>query len=75
MPGLGFAGTISQHPSHLTALTAHPASITPHIHFKVGDSMEAKGPVGHIEYNGRGNFKIGKVRVRTTVVILTSVFI
>jgi hypothetical protein len=29
--------------------------------------MEAKGPVGHIEYNGRGNFKIGKVRVRTTV--------
>ena len=23
--------------------------------------MEAKGPTGHIEYNGRGNFKIGKV--------------
>ena len=25
---------------------------------EIGDEMEVKGPIGHITYNGRGNFKI-----------------
>ena len=38
----------------------------------VGDSIEAKGPLGHIEYIGRGVFEISRARVRARRVAMVA---